>query len=462
MLYGCLFCAMSPGTIGSLLSHIGFYVEEWAEYYRTAHPGNSARYATKSDNIHHVGIVRCWVGGRQKHCRIGALRDMPLAHSADPVEHAALWRFAFHVAVEIQDHEAYQWKGRHKSIAVSWWDQAVLDVMAGTTTTTAVIRQSRVYARVPTIGKVLVPFDERNFMTDDDDLEFGKSNAQRHAPLPEPRQDVPHDDFRNLGDSNEIVNKTTAATKNMVTNMHSTFAVPSSQHQHRMEVVPASLDKYLRPRGPVPSPAPLPAQSLVINNDSDTFNLRSHPMRTRKRGDRSGSTVTEYDENQGNEAYRPPQTRTRRVQADDSVVNKDSDNDSNSDSDSDSDSDIPASKKRATCRTAPPATLTLHVNVFGKLVSVPVTLYSTLNNIIAAALAGASVRSIHAHAIHGSEPVVRFDRTSFMLIDQWCVVWDEKIWECIKEKVPCLPHPVVWNCQLVEVRTEKDGLAGKA
>lgn len=370
---------MSPGSLGALGTHLRLYVDEYAEGHRNAHPSNKSTYATKRDNIHHVGMIRCWIGGRQTAVRIPAVRAVKLAYSKDQAEHSALWRFAKNVDVELRDSEADVWKRRDTTITVAWWDQRVREVMTGRTTTTAVIRESRARAGVGGVGKVVVPADEDDVGAVDDEVEFGEWNAQLEA-----RPMVQHGDFnaghRIRGVSNEIGHTSTGSAHDMIT------------------VKRTAQRRPLRSTGPA--------------DDLDASDPRP---RTRKRAE---SVVTEY-------------TETSEYD----------------------DSDVPAAKQR---RAPPPAPFTLNVDVFGKFVLVPVTPYSTLGDVVAAATARSDV------GIRGSEPLVRVDKSSFLLIDEWCQEWDARIWSRIKEKTAFLPQPVVWSCELVETRRKKKNVPGRA
>lgn len=451
MLYGCIFCPMSPGNLGALGTHLRLFVDEYAEGHRNGHDSHKSAFATKVDHVHHVGMIRCWIGGRQTNVRIPAVRAVQLAYSKDPVEHATLWRFAKNVDVELQDSEAEQWKGRDTTITAAWWDQGVRDVMAGITSSTAVVRESRIRAGVPTIGKVTVPTGDENFTSPDDELEFGEWNPQMDVAFPAPRQLVQHGDFsaghRISGESNEIVNTTAGTANDIVTMERSTTAGPSTQRRSAAAGPstqrPAQHDKSLRSRGPVGSPAPLPAEPITIDDENDTEDLPSRRTRTRTRKRAgSGSAITEYDETHGTSDYHPPSRRQREQTV------------------HDEDSDAPAPKQRTRNRAPPPPPFTLNVDVLGKFVMVPVTPYHTLAQVITAAFLGAGKPIYPPHAIRGSEPLVRIDASSFMLIDEWCQQWDEVIWARIKEKAAFLPQPVMWTCEIVEVRGKKK--AGKA
>lgn len=401
---------MTPATnAAGLSSHLAPYVPEYAEVQQLAHPSRPDKYRVKIDDLHHVGLIRSWIGSRLPAARLEKLRAAKLQYPNDPVERAVLWRFARNLEVLLDPSECNEWKRRDLSATgKTWWDNAMQEVTEGKESDMSVLRRSRVLSGLPALG-------------------FGMSGETERE----------EEEGRQAEEITELANSVRDT-------------LPPMLNALQLQPTEPALDREgVRPAGSVGGTVSRstfgytlcmvqsePQSQIVVNFNPASVDLSQPTTGTcppHKQAEASEQTRTSHQ----NTPTQPTQSQVLE--------------------------EATAIRNPVAASLFPPSShirqhlthLTLDIDNFGHHTIVQITPYTKLSDLVEAAFHTATprVRDLAKCAVLRGNAPISVAKGVSLVIDGWMDHWTDSVWERISAVALSMAAPPVWECEVVTEET---------
>lgn len=433
MKYGCLFCNMTPaGNAAGLASHLALYLPEYAEVQQEAHPNNPDKYRAKTDDLHHVGLIRSWIGGRQPGAGLEKWRSAKLEHPADPVERAVLWRFARNLEVLLEQNECAEWKRRDVSATgKAWWEQAMNDLMEEKETARSVLDRYRVLSGLPAVG-----FGLWDGTRQESEVAEGKQAEVAEGSQKGGQQ-------ANEGGQRANESRVLATTRNPQRLVSAGSGLENPMH--------AESAMYGEKLGTIKGSTALstphvahnePQTKIVVNFNPTTIDLSQAAAGTRLPGGPHRQVAPDpgfpLEQHRGEEAYAcyrdPPTQPTGSKELDAATT-------------------LQTQLTALLLSSTPHVTkhLTLGIDNFGHRRIVHITPHTQLSDILEAAFHSTPprVRNLQKSALLRGNGPIHLAKGVRLVIDGWMDHWTESVWERISAVALTIAVPPVWECEVV-------------